>query len=105
MSTLAYWFIPGEKIQPTFVRPALGMVWDYIELNPFNDASGGWNTNLEDILSAIEHLSNIKGTPGEVIHGDAAELAWPDSHFDAILTDPPYYDNVPYSYISDYFYV
>ncbi|HZU42955.1 MAG TPA: DUF1156 domain-containing protein [Terriglobales bacterium] len=105
MSSLAYWFIPGEKIQPTFVRPALGMVWDYIELNPFNDASGGWCTNLSDILNAIDHLCNIEGIPGEVIHGDAAELPWQNAQFDAVLTDPPYYDNVPYSYISDFFYV
>jgi len=41
----------------------------------------------------------------EVLQGTATKLPWPDNHFDAVLTDPPYYDNVPYSDLSDFFYV
>lgn len=41
----------------------------------------------------------------KVLQGSATELSYPDNHFDAVFTDPPYYDNVPYSYLSDFFYV
>ena len=41
----------------------------------------------------------------EVLQGTATKLPWPDNYFDAVLTDPPYYDNVPYSDLSDFFYV
>lgn len=40
----------------------------------------------------------------EVVHGTATALPWPDEHFDAVLTDPPYYDSIPYSDLSDFFY-
>jgi putative DNA methylase len=40
-----------------------------------------------------------------VLQASATELPYPDNYFDAIFTDPPYYDNVPYSYLSDFFYV
>ncbi|MEM2613430.1 MAG: DUF1156 domain-containing protein, partial [Nitrososphaerota archaeon] len=46
MSTFTYWYAQGEKIQPTFVRQALPMIWDFIELNPFNISSGGWQMNI-----------------------------------------------------------
>ncbi len=41
----------------------------------------------------------------QVTHGTATDLPWPDNFFDAVLTDPPYYDNVPYADLSDFFYV
>lgn len=107
MSSLAYWYVPGEKIQPTFVRQAIGMVWDYLEMNPFNDASGGWATNLSDGLRVIENLSvlAINPIPVTVAHHSATSLPFADNFFDAVFTDPPYYDNVPYSHLSDFFYV
>ena len=59
MSTICYWYIPGEKIQPTFVRQALPMTWDFVEMNPFNDSSGGWIMNLLDGKNVLSHLSQI----------------------------------------------
>jgi adenine-specific DNA methylase len=47
----------------------------------------------------------VNGPVAEVLHGTATALPWPDNYFDAVLTDPPYYDNVPYSDLSDFFYV
>ena len=41
----------------------------------------------------------------QVIQLSAPRLPYPDNYFDAVITDPPYYDNVPYSYLSDFFYV
>lgn len=99
----------GEKIEHVFGRQALPMTWDYIELDPFSDANGDWKANLNWILGVIEHLSQIPPTENnsipKVTQASATSLPYPDNFFDAVFTDPPYYDNVPYSYLSDFFYV
>jgi putative DNA methylase len=50
-------------------------------------------------------MKSITESSPKVLHGSATELPWPDNFFDAVLTDPPYYDNVNYSALSDFFYV
>jgi adenine-specific DNA methylase len=106
MSSLTYWYIQGEKIQPTFVRQALGMIWDYVEMNPFNEASGGWNMNTFNGVNAVNHLIAFKPISSAIVtQYSATSLPYPENFFDAILTDPPYYDNVPYADLSDFFYV
>jgi len=104
MSTLSMWYIQGEKIQPTFSRQALPIVWDYVEIYPDNKSSGSWESNLKDIIDGIEMYSfNNQAIFCE--KNSATSLPYDDDFFDAIFTDPPYYDNVPYSDLSDYFYV
>ncbi|MCZ7603143.1 MAG: DUF1156 domain-containing protein [Melioribacteraceae bacterium] len=103
-SKLAYWYVPGEKIQPTYVRQALGMTWDYVELNPMSEASGGWKNNLKDILDVVSSVSSID-RPSNITNSDAKILPYADSYFDGVITDPPYYNSVPYADLSDYFYV
>ncbi len=99
--------VVGEKIEHVFGRQALPMVWDYVEVNPFTDV--GWPNMLDWVTRIIQRLSLIPHpptlTPPTVSHASATRLPYPDNHFDAVLTDPPYYDNVPYSYLSDFFYV
>jgi adenine-specific DNA methylase len=89
----------------TFGRQTLQMVWDYAESNPFNPLGAGWDTACEKNEKWIEHASLIKGGSINVAQGSATSIPFPDGHFDAVFTDPPYYDNVPYSYLSDFFYV
>ncbi|MEJ5315201.1 MAG: DUF1156 domain-containing protein, partial [Anaerolinea sp.] len=110
--------VVGEKIEHVFGRQALPMVWDYVEVNPFTDV--GWPNMLDWVVSVLDHLTRIPAAPGGTIppspfvgegpgarvsHASATRLPYPDGFFDAVLTDPPYYDNVPYSYLSDFFYV
>lgn len=57
------------------------------------------------VLRVIEDISRMNSSPATISQASASELPWPDNFFDAVLTDPPYYDNVPYGYISDFFYV
>ena len=95
-----------ERVVHVFGRQALPMVWDYSELNPLSEAVGSWVSMCERRgLAVLERLASANMRPGMVSHGSATALPWPDDAFDAILTDPPYYDNVRYSYLSDFFYV
>ena len=91
------------NIEHVYGRGVLPMIWDYAEVNPFT--SMGWLKMENLVLRALTHLLSIDGTPATVKHTSATNLPFPDDFFDAVITDPPYYDNVPYSYLSDFFYV
>lgn len=101
----APWHVTGEKATGIFGRVAMPMVWDYAEINPLGQ-SFSWITQLEWILKTIEHLCQIP-KKGKVFIDDhsATELPYPNEYFDAVFTDPPYYDNIAYSHLSDFFYV
>ncbi|SNB59969.1 DUF1156 domain-containing protein [Thermoflexus hugenholtzii] len=112
LNTLCRWQPAGEKIADVFSRQALPMVWDFAEPNPFGGASRSWEELFADTYNVCLHLSHIPPLfPNPhppiptVTHGSATALPWPENFFDAVLTDPPYYDNVPYSDLSDFFYV
>ena len=101
-SNLVVYNVVGEKIEHVFGRQALGMVWDYIEVNPFTDV--GWPNMQEWVELIIDHCSTIS-QPSTVKQSSATSLPYSQNYFDAVLTDPPYYDNVPYADLSDFFYV
>ncbi len=109
-SSLCHWDNAYTKTANTFGRQALPMVWDFTEVNPFGDSSG-------DAMQAIEWVALVAQAQGDcalpatVTRGSATALPWSSGTggspvlFDAVITDPPYYDNVPYADISDFFYV
>lgn len=104
-SALSSWIGPRETLRSTFSRQALPMVWDYFETNPFSGSTGAWSGATAWVLRYIEN--NGWQAPAEAIadKASATDLPYPDDHFAAVLTDPPYYDNVPYAALSDFFYV
>ncbi len=104
-ANLARWNSAGEKIEGVFARQAIGMIWDYAEVNPFSGATGDWLGALEWITRVIEHATQSSDQPATARLGTASRLPYPDDHFDAVVTDPPYYDSVPYSHLADFFYV
>ncbi len=102
-SNLVVYNVVGEKIEHVFGRQALGMVWDYVELNPYTNV--GWPNMEEWVWRAIDHCARVGNNSSAVGQYSATCLPFSDGSFDAVVTDPPYYDNVPYSYLSDFFYV
>lgn len=104
-SSLCRWNPSAEKMQGTFGRQALPMVWDFCEINPYGGSIGDWFSLIELQVNAIQGASNCLGFSATVTRGSATALPWPDATFNATITDPPYYDNVPYADISDFFYV
>jgi putative DNA methylase len=100
-NTLARWENTSEAIKQLFSRQALPMLWDYAELHPFSGSTGSWEAGWEYYLGVLAHLTRIPPANPQpasptIAHGTATALPWPDNFFDAVLTDPPYYDNVPY---------
>jgi putative DNA methylase len=105
-SSLCTWFHSGGRgVKHVFARQALPMVWDFAETNPLNDKAASWPVCIDAVVENVRLLTVNKMRSAEVSRGTALHPPYPSGHFDAIITDPPYYDNVPYSNLSDFFYV
>jgi putative DNA methylase len=103
-STGCTWnYTGGRGVLHTMARQALPMVWDFAETNPFNPDAASWISGIEDVPAALRDADIPR--VGTVRRGSATHIPWEDGYFDAVVTDPPYYDNVPYADLSDFFYV
>jgi adenine-specific DNA methylase len=103
-TSLCRWNASGQKIQATFGRQALPMLWDYSETNLFGESVGSWNNLLETTMIPFETAIHIS-TLGQVESASATVCQLPDDSARLLFTDPPYYDAIPYSDLSDFFYV
>jgi putative DNA methylase len=103
-SALGSWTPDRENIRSVFAGHHLHMVWDYSESNPISGASGSWDEAVEAPIRYLTRESRIPQA-GSAHLGSAAALPFPDKHFDAVVIDPPYADNVPYADLADFFYV
>lgn len=101
-SALCTWLAKDGAIARTFTRQALTMSWDFAEGNPFEKSSTGWKECTEVIAKVLGFLP--EASPGQALMADAAESTTGGSSV-IVSTDPPYYDNVPYADLSDFFYV
>ncbi len=104
-ANLVVYNVYGEKIEHVFGRTALPMVWDYVELNVFSQANGDWIKQTEWVVRYLKNNSWKAISDVTIQQGSATDLSYTDNYFDAVITDPPYYDNVPYADLSDFFYV
>ena len=104
-SALCSWHNSGEKLRDTFARFALPIVWDYCEVNPLSQTSGGFSAMYEWVARYVDHaLAAVNAAPPPSIRKESAiEMAVED--VDLICTDPPYYDAIPYSDLMDFFHV
>lgn len=104
-SSISYWEPAAQCPRGIFGRQAIPMTWDYAEPNVFSDSSGSWTGFIKSLLDGVEALFNdCKETcGGSAIQADASRQNI--SYGKVISTDPPYYDNIGYADLSDYFYV
>jgi len=106
-SSLARWANHMEKSVATFGRQALPILWDWGEVVPVRGASGGFEVAIEWIARAAQTIARSIGrtNAGHVESVDATLHCLPDQASNVWFTDPPYYDAIPYSDLSDYFLV
>lgn len=99
-SSLASWDSSNPKVRNTFGRQALPMVWDYAEANILSHSTGGLQSQLQYISRAIAHTPAAAKSEAVQISAMSCDYAGL-----VVSTDPPYYDNIGYSDLSDFFYV
>lgn len=102
-SGLCSWHSSGEKMRNTFARQAIPMVWDYAECCPFSESTGNWIACVDWVWKVVEKFSNF--TNAQVTQHDTTVPHLQDTIPKIISTDPPYYDNISYADLSDFFYV
>ncbi|MGE0170056.1 DUF1156 domain-containing protein [Nocardioides sp.] len=99
-SSQSFWHPGRETVEQVFARNAMPMIWVYAEANPFSDSSGNVAGQLGYLVEALERVP-ARGI-GTAVQRSASEM--PAGRL-VISTDPPYYDNVPYADLSDFFYL
>ncbi|MCL4210628.1 MAG: DUF1156 domain-containing protein [Phycisphaerales bacterium] len=106
-NTLASWYTQNEQITHLFNRYALPMKWDFAETSPIGGASGSWMSMLASLSRSVGVTSQAlaDGTKSASVDNRSV-LDWSSDHvYDAVVTDPPYYQAVSYADLSDFFYV
>lgn len=101
-STICTWNFPNSQVRYTFSKQAIPMTWDFVEVNPFSKKMGSWSAMLQGVAKGIEVLPF--GSSGNVEQRDAGARILEIGKC-VISTDPPYYDNIGYADLSDFFYV
>ena len=102
-SKFTRWRSSHVQIAGVFSRQAIPMVWDFAEGNPFSASVGNWKVHSEWIAKVMKNLPTTTNN-GEVYQADAASTLHADRG-PVVVTDPPYYDNISYAELSDFFYV
>ena len=100
-STICSWRKTGGNLRSTFGRQAIPMIWNYAEANPFSNISGNYSGILKAIADLVVKLPCEK--PAKIKQGNAVTMNWPENRM--IITELPYYRNVGYADLSDYFYI
>lgn len=104
-SSLCRWVPRGEYIGDTFARQAISFVWDFAEVAPFSGATGGWSGAVNWVAEVLETEGPSLTGSGRALCASATDLPMPDASADLLVTDPPYYDAVPYADLAEFFYV
>ena len=97
------WNAVAEKMQHTFGRQALPIVWDFAEIVVTAEAPGNWKSGYSIIGDVVDATRSAHAA--QIQPADATEHPLPDSVAGVWFTDPPYYDAVPYAHLSDFFFV
>ena len=106
-SNIVTWMNDRGAFREVFSRQAIPMAWDFAEANPFSGRGGSWDLCLSKVTKVISELpvpSPLQATQSEAAQRDARARVMEFAGA-AIATDPPYYDNIAYADLSDFFYV
>ncbi|MEP0749569.1 hypothetical protein NDA04_21835 [Trichocoleus sp. AS-A2] len=104
-SSLCVWRNVRTCVAQTFGRQALPMVWDFGEMNPFAGSAGDFTEGIEFLVKFLDHTSLSIQNSGISEISSAVSSPMPTDGVDFFITDPPYYNAVPYADLSDFFYV
>ena len=102
-NSLTSWEPEGGFVAHAFTKHALPMIWDYGEVNPLNEGGGSWESALDWVSRVVDRLPPTGKATAQQL--DAAKASPQSVRPLVVSTDPPYYDNVPYSNLSDFFYI
>ncbi|WP_174502311.1 DUF1156 domain-containing protein [Acidiphilium sp. C61] len=103
-NSLCRWSPSNQKVMNLFGRQAIPMVWDFAEANLLGDGIGSWITCVNYVADCVETIPVVNNTTGTADQIDAASGALKFTNL-LVSTDPPYYDNIGYASLSDFFYV
>lgn len=104
-SMVCRWDMGYSKLQGTFTRFALPITWDFCEGNPLSESTGNYLSNLSWLCEAWEHLMEAtRVSPSPCVLQKSAMKVGREK-VDCVVTDPPYYDAIPYSDLMDFFYI
>lgn len=105
-NNLCVWHSGSEGTEKIFALPALPMKLGYPESNIFIETTvSGYAANIQSVSNVIRISSDFDSRGIISANNSATNLPYDNDYFDSVISDPPYYDNVPYSFLSDFFYV
>jgi adenine-specific DNA methylase len=106
-SGICTWTLDYDQIRNTFARFALPMTWDLAECVPLAEVSGGYPGQLELVAKYVASAAATTGSPSapNIVRESALRASTSFVDLDAVVTDPPYYDAIPYSDLMDFFYI
>lgn len=102
LSTISSWDSGYTKIRNTFGRQAIPMTWDFAEGNPFSDSTGNFLSCMEWTYKSIDSAPTKSNG---IVEQKTAQEGLLNSRSKVVSTDPPYYDNIAYADLSDFFYI
>ncbi len=105
MCSLVTWQTSMDRIGHLFTRQAIPMAWDFAETSPVSNAAGDYSVTMKNVLEVLERESTIVYPVASIERSSAATHPLPDDFIQAFISDPPYFDSIEYSDLSDFFYV
>ncbi|MBS3907389.1 MAG: DUF1156 domain-containing protein [Syntrophaceae bacterium] len=104
-STICTWTVDWNKIRNTFGRFALPITWDFAESATTIETSGGYPGQIELVSQYLDHALRMVGNSASLSIKKESAISIEDKDVDFVITDPPYYDAIPYSDLMDFFYI
>jgi putative DNA methylase len=100
-SSICSWLSGRDAVRHTFARPAIPMVWNFVEANPFSNSTGNFQGAIDWVAEVIQQLPAHPPSSASLLDATTAIPAVAP----LLATDPPYYDNIGFADLADFFYI